>query len=422
MTIQSGCEFMKCEYAARDMNGESVCKHEGNFCRYRGIEDDEIQAEIGRLKTDHLAAMEEKEREIERARQAVPQDYLLSAAQTIKTLREQIAKQGTVLNKQIAALQAESEGYKNGQAQLQSICNGLQDSISLYADGRRELLSDLQVARQTNADYYAEFKRQNNDLQAEANRNMEELCKARQRISELESEVEYMDALTRAKMEAEGKWAKAEQRIKELEAANYQMAMDRSAAERKVIILTEGHEWGFCEECEKIKTLETELDEMIISPVTPLIDKAADFIGCSDGLKSIACIDVALDQANNLREQLSEARERIEELTAELAAVKASKLVFVPENSEDMQETYIDDNIRNEIEITHLEQEVVHAAATIALRDERIKKLERALEKIRGHIAWRTNDEVPPYRVLPPSDVIKNLDDIAKTALQKEGL
>jgi hypothetical protein len=73
--------------------------------------------------------------------------------------------------------------------------------------------------------------------------------------SELKTEVEYMDALTRAKMEAEGKWAKAEQRINELEAANYQMAMNRAASERKVIILTEGHEWGFCEECEKIKKL-----------------------------------------------------------------------------------------------------------------------------------------------------------------------
>jgi hypothetical protein len=135
------------------------------------------------LYTDHLAAMEEKEREIERARQAVPQDYLLSAAQTIKTLREQIAKQGTVLNKQIAALQAQIDSDR-----------GLQDKcVVLTAEN-----------------------------------------------SELKTEVEYMDALTRAKMEAEGKWAKAEQRINELEAANYQMAMDRSASERKVIILTGG--------------------------------------------------------------------------------------------------------------------------------------------------------------------------------------
>jgi ATPase subunit of ABC transporter with duplicated ATPase domains len=81
--------------------------------------------------------------------------------------------------------------------------------------------------------------------------------------SELKTEVEYMDALTRAKMEAEGKWAKAEQRIKELEAANYQMAMNRAASERKVIILTEGHEWGFCEECEKIKKLEGALEWLV---------------------------------------------------------------------------------------------------------------------------------------------------------------
>jgi flagellar biosynthesis/type III secretory pathway protein FliH len=50
--------------------------------------------------------------------------------------------------------------------------------------------------------------------------------------------------------------AEKDARIKELEAANYQMAMDRAAAERKVIILTEGYEWGFCKECERIKELE----------------------------------------------------------------------------------------------------------------------------------------------------------------------
>jgi hypothetical protein len=39
------------------------------------------------------------------------------------------------------------------------------------------LRADLQISRQTNADYYAEFKRQVNALQAEANRNMEEICR-----------------------------------------------------------------------------------------------------------------------------------------------------------------------------------------------------------------------------------------------------
>ena len=55
--------------------------------------------------------------------------------------------------------------------------------------------------------------------------------------------------------------AKAKAKIEELEAANYQMAMDRAVSERKVIILTEGHKWGFCEECEKIAALQEEANK-----------------------------------------------------------------------------------------------------------------------------------------------------------------
>ncbi len=39
--------------------------------------------------------------------------------------------------------QAEIEGYKNGQAQLQSICDGLQDSISKYAAERKTDKAEL---------------------------------------------------------------------------------------------------------------------------------------------------------------------------------------------------------------------------------------------------------------------------------------
>jgi predicted RNase H-like nuclease (RuvC/YqgF family) len=56
--------------------------------------------------------------------------------------------------------------------------------------------------------------------------------------------------------------------------------------------------------------------------VTPLIDKAADFIGCPDDLKSIACIDVALNHANKLREELREERERVRGLEEELEATQ----------------------------------------------------------------------------------------------------
>jgi chromosome segregation ATPase len=56
--------------------------------------------------------------------------------------------------------------------------------------------------------------------------------------------------------------------------------------------------------------------------VTPLIDKAADFIGCPDDLKSIACIEVALNHANKLREELREERERIKGLEEELESTQ----------------------------------------------------------------------------------------------------
>jgi hypothetical protein len=56
--------------------------------------------------------------------------------------------------------------------------------------------------------------------------------------------------------------------------------------------------------------------------VTPLIDKAADFIGCPDNLKSLACIDVALNHANKLREELREEREGIRGLEEELEATQ----------------------------------------------------------------------------------------------------
>lgn len=36
--MESGCEFMKCEYAARDVDNNPVCKYEKGHCRYKCIE------------------------------------------------------------------------------------------------------------------------------------------------------------------------------------------------------------------------------------------------------------------------------------------------------------------------------------------------------------------------------------------------
>lgn len=47
--------------------------------------------------------------------------------------------------------------------------------------------------------------------------------------------------------------------------------------------------------------------------IARLINKAADFIGTDPELRSIACIEVALDHAAWLRKELHELRDRLKE-------------------------------------------------------------------------------------------------------------
>jgi hypothetical protein len=97
-------------------------------------------------------------------------------------------------------------------------------------------------------------------LHTEANKNMEELCEWMSIFAPLDDpEAAYIVHSSKYVIQRIGDFEKAEQRIKELE-----------------------------------------------SEATPLIDKAADFIGCSDDLKSIACIDVALDRAKRLEQRIKE--------------------------------------------------------------------------------------------------------------------
>ncbi len=51
------------------------------------------------------------------------------------------------LSKKLEKAHEECEGYKNGQAQLQSICDGLQDTISKYAAERKLLKVDNALLR-----------------------------------------------------------------------------------------------------------------------------------------------------------------------------------------------------------------------------------------------------------------------------------
>lgn len=50
--MSSGCEFMKCEYAARDTNNNPTCSYDSPFCRYREEERiiTDLKAEIARLR------------------------------------------------------------------------------------------------------------------------------------------------------------------------------------------------------------------------------------------------------------------------------------------------------------------------------------------------------------------------------------
>lgn len=63
-----------------------------------------------------------------------------------RTIRdnEQIAH---LLDK-IDKLTDECDGFRNGQAQLQTICNGLQDAIKKYADERKEMKAENERLKQ----------------------------------------------------------------------------------------------------------------------------------------------------------------------------------------------------------------------------------------------------------------------------------
>jgi hypothetical protein len=88
---QSGCEYMKCEYAARDFNNLPVCKYEGNVCRYRGVEDGTIKATIE-------AALEEKDGQLMIACHVKADDKVVFDWAVLTKIDEQ--------EQQIAALEA----------------------------------------------------------------------------------------------------------------------------------------------------------------------------------------------------------------------------------------------------------------------------------------------------------------------------
>jgi len=45
-------------------------------------------------------------------------------------------------NPLIDRLRDERDGFRNGQAQLQALCDGLQDAIKKYADERKRLIAE----------------------------------------------------------------------------------------------------------------------------------------------------------------------------------------------------------------------------------------------------------------------------------------
>ena len=52
------------------------------------------------------------------------------------------------LSREIERLIDERDGFRNGQAQLQTICDGLQDAIKKYADERKKLIAENERIKQ----------------------------------------------------------------------------------------------------------------------------------------------------------------------------------------------------------------------------------------------------------------------------------
>ncbi len=60
-----------------------------------------------------------------------------------KELQSELRDVLLYLRKENEKLKEERDGYRNGQQQMQSICNDLQDTIKKYADERKDLISKL---------------------------------------------------------------------------------------------------------------------------------------------------------------------------------------------------------------------------------------------------------------------------------------
>ena len=71
-----------------------------------------------------------------------PVDKIRKRLDAAETDRDTLNNEVIRLSGEIERLIAERDGFRNGQAQLQVICDGLQDAIQKYADERKRLIAE----------------------------------------------------------------------------------------------------------------------------------------------------------------------------------------------------------------------------------------------------------------------------------------
>jgi hypothetical protein len=123
---------MKCEYAARDWEGTPFCKHEGENCRYREVEDDAI-AEL----TQQIAALEAAVKE--KNEKIVAQKHILDASTNYTTWKKQNDKIAA-LESEIAALKAKRTAENENADQMIRALQG--EIVTLKAENMRLIMED----------------------------------------------------------------------------------------------------------------------------------------------------------------------------------------------------------------------------------------------------------------------------------------
>lgn len=105
--MESGCEFMKCEYAARDVDNNPVCKYEKDHCRYKCIER-EMQQLHDVCQIEMKSVFDTAE-----ARIADVQTALKEKSEMVTMLNQQIDRIHQVYKAQFEAVERERDQWRD---------------------------------------------------------------------------------------------------------------------------------------------------------------------------------------------------------------------------------------------------------------------------------------------------------------------